>query len=132
MSAVAACWLAAAVLFLVVLLLVAGGLCRVGGAVSRAEETRGRVWDFEEEEWVDPPAEPGPKQMTPQQIADADDLELLYLSRAYDRAAAALDEGMERIFGQLGPPPADPALEAGLERLYDAVRDNANTPEGEA
>lgn len=106
MSAVTACWLIAAVLLLVGLLLLAGGLCRVGGMATRAEETRGRVWDFEEEEWVDPPvdSEPGPKQMTGRQIADADGLDLLYLSRAYD-------------------PATDPQWAARRARLLDAVRD---------
>ena len=97
------------------LLLLALGLCRAAGMASRAEETRGRVWDFEEEEWIDPPvdSEPGPKQMTGRQIADADGLDLLYLSRAYD-------------------PATDPQWAAGRARLLDAIRDErTNTTEGE-
>ncbi len=83
------------------------GLCRAAGRQAPAKETRGRVWDFDAEEWVAPPAdaEPGPKQMTPQQLEDADDLDLLYLSRAYD-------------------PADDPQWAAGRARLLDAIRDD--------
>lgn len=92
------------------------------------------VWDFDAEEWVElpPGVEPGPAQMTARDIAKADELELLYLSRAYDRASAAIDEGLTRLFEQLGPPPAcDPAWDAGMERLWDAVRDQQNQTKGE-
>lgn len=68
------------------------------------------VWDFDAEEWVElsPGVEPGPGQMTARDIAKADELELLYLSRAYD-----------------------PAWDAGRERLWDAVRDQQNQTKGE-
>jgi hypothetical protein len=87
------------------------GLCRAAGRPTPAKETRGlRVWDFDAEAWVDLPAgaRPGPGQMTSRQIEDADDLELLWLSRPYVRPA-------------------------GLERLWDAARDHhTNTPEGDS
>lgn len=92
------------------------GLCRATSREFPAREPLGRVWDFDTEEWVDPPAdgEPGPQQMTGRQIADADDLELLWLSRPYERAAV------------------DPSWASGLERLWDAARDeHTNTPEGD-
>lgn len=92
------------------------------------------VWDFEAEEWIElpPGVQPGSRQMTAWDLAEADELELLYLARAYDRAAAAIDEGMTQLFEELGPPPAfDPAWEAGRERLWDAVRDNQNQHKGD-
>lgn len=57
---------------------------------------------------------------------EVDDLELLYNLPAYN-PAAAIDDGPNELFEQLGPPPAsDPAWEAGLERLWDAARDEQN------
>lgn len=112
MSTETACWLIAAVLFLVGLLLLAGGLCRVGGMASRAEETRGRVWDTELGRWIRLPygVQPSPTQLTE---AEVDSL---------DRFQIALDD----LAG-------GPQWEAGRERLFDAVRDHrTNTTEGEA
>ncbi len=96
MSAMTACWLIAAVLFPGGLLLVLG-LCRVGGAVSRAEEARGK-----------PVHDVGP-----------DSLRLLEDLDAHLDAHAARLAG---LYERLGPP--DPEWDAGLERLYDAVRDH--------
>ena len=44
------------------------------------------VWDFAAEAWIDLPAgvQPGEGQMTARDLAEADPLELLYLSNAYD------------------------------------------------
>lgn len=55
---------------------------------------------------------------------EVDELELLYSLPDYDRASAAIDEGLSHLFEQLGPPPAcDPAWAAGMERLWNAIRD---------
>jgi hypothetical protein len=89
------------------LLLLALGLCRAAGRSYPAKETHGqRAWDFTTEDWVDFPAgtKPGPDQMTGPQIADADDLDLLYRSRPFD-------------------PATDPQWAAGRARLLDAIRD---------
>lgn len=96
MSATAACWLIAAVLFPGGVLLVLG-LCRAGGHASRAEEAR--------EETVH---DVGP-----------DALRLLQDLDAHLDAHAARLAG---LYERLGPP--DPAWDAGRERLYDAVRDH--------
>ncbi len=103
MSAMTACWIVAAVLFLGGLLL-ALGLCRVGSAASRAEEAREK-----------PVHNVGP-----------DSLRLLEDLDSHLDAHAARLAG---LYERLGPP--DPAWDAGLERLRDAVRDHTNTPEGE-
>ncbi|MDX3587314.1 hypothetical protein [Streptomyces europaeiscabiei] len=44
------------------------------------------VWDFAAEEWIElaPGVQPGERQMTARDIDAADQLELLYLSNAYD------------------------------------------------
>lgn len=48
---------------------------------------------------------------------------------AHERAESAREaEDLERIYSL---PVYDPAWEAGLERLWDAVRDHTNTPEGD-
>jgi len=63
--------------------------------------------------------------LSPEAAREVDDLELLYSLPDYDRATAAVDDGLTQIFEQLGPPPAyDPELDAGCERLWDAIRDD--------
>jgi hypothetical protein len=64
-----------------------------------------RVWDADAEQWVDipPGAVPGPGQMTSRDLAEADQLELLYRAPAYDAA-----------------------LDAGCDRLRQAIRDEQN------
>jgi hypothetical protein len=44
------------------------------------------VWDFAAEKWIDlpPGVKPGEGQMTARDVAEADELELLYLAPAYD------------------------------------------------
>ena len=103
MSTVTACWLIAAVLLPGGLLLTLG-LCRAASRASRAEEAR--------EETVH---DVGP-----------DALQLLQDLDAHLDAHAAQLAG---LYERLGPP--DPAWDAGLERLHDAVRDHTNTPEGD-
>lgn len=62
--------------------------------------------------------------LDPTAAREVDDLELLFSLPDYDRAAASVDDGLTDLFEQLGPPPAyDPAWEPGLERLWDAIRD---------
>jgi hypothetical protein len=71
-----------------------------------------RVWDAAAERWVDlpPGSVPGPGQMTAREITDADPLELLWLAPAYDAA-----------------------LDAGCDRLRQAIRDEqTNTTEGDS
>jgi hypothetical protein len=54
-----------------------------------------------------------------------DELELLWDLPAYDPAAAAIDEGLTRLFEELGPPPVpDPQLDAGCDRLWDAIHEH--------
>lgn len=49
---------------------------------------------------------------------------------AHERAESGREaEDLERIYAL---PAYDPAWEAGLERLWDAVRDHTNTPEGDS
>jgi hypothetical protein len=81
-----------------------------------------RVWDLATEKWVDLPygVKPAPGQVTSREITNGDPLELLYRSPAYDRAAAAIDEGLSRLFEELGPPPT---VEEGLAELRAAIRD---------
>lgn len=52
----------------------------------RPSEACVAVWDFAAEKWIDlpPGVKPGPGQMTARDVAEADPLELLYLSNAYD------------------------------------------------
>lgn len=68
-----------------------------------------RVWDAAAEQWVNlpPGIAPSPGQMTAQEIAEADPLELLWLAPEYD-----------------------PELDAGCDRLRQAIRDeqNGDTP----
>lgn len=80
------------------------------------------VWDTTTHRWVHlpPGVQPGPGQMTNRDIEEADQLELLWLSPAYDEAAAAVDEGLSRLFEELGPPPT---AEEGLAELRQAIRD---------
>ncbi|MDX3637771.1 hypothetical protein PV728_47880 [Streptomyces europaeiscabiei] len=68
---------------------------RVSAARRRVGLT---VWDFAAEEWIElaPGVQPGERQMTARDIDAADQLELLYLSNAYD---------------------------PGLDRLRQAIRD---------
>lgn len=68
--------------------------------------------------------------LSPEAAAEVDALEIQFAQPAYDRAAAAVDEGLADLFEQLGPPPHDPALGEGCERLWDAIRDT-NTTEGD-
>lgn len=104
MSAMTACWLIAAVLILVALLLLALGLCRVGGQASRAEEAR---------------------EETAHDVGP-DPLRLLQdLDTHLDTHAAQL----AGLYERLGPPAGE--WDAGLERLWDAVNDRTNTPEGD-
>jgi len=55
---------------------------------------------------------------------EVDDLELIYALPAYDRAAIAVDEGLTRLFEELGPPPGPDPMDDGCERLRDAIRDH--------
>jgi hypothetical protein len=93
MNATTVCWLTAAVLFPAGLLLLALGLCRVGGQASRAEEAR--------EETVHP--------VGPDSLRLLEDLD------------AHLDAHLAGLYERLGPP--DPQWDSGCERLWDAVRD---------
>ncbi|WP_119581519.1 hypothetical protein [Streptomyces europaeiscabiei] len=56
---------------------------RVAAARRRVGLT---VWDFAAEKWIElaPGVQPGERQMTARDIDAADQLELLYLSNAYD------------------------------------------------
>jgi hypothetical protein len=76
-------------------------LCRTRRP-AREQCAGARVWDTVAEAWVPlaPGAVPGPGQMTEREIAEADALELLYLAPAYDAE-----------------------LEAGFDRLRQAIRD---------
>ena len=61
-------------------------------------------------------------------LADHDECELILSLPDFGLAAAAIDEGLDRLFERLGPPPAyDPAWDAGCERLWDAIRDSQHT-----
>jgi hypothetical protein len=77
-------------------------LSRSRWPAERVSFTRRRVgltvWDFAAEKWIDlaPGVRPGDRQMTARDIDAADQLELLYLSNAYD---------------------------AGIDRLRQAIRD---------
>lgn len=105
MSTLTACLLVAAVLLPGGVLL-ALGLCRAAGTSSRAEEAR--------EETVH---DVGP-----------DALRLLEDLDAHLDAHAAQLAG---LYERLGPPASE--WDAGLERLWDAVRDeHTNTPEGDS
>ena len=66
-------------------------------------------------------------------LADHDECELILSLPEYGLTAGAIDEDLTRLFEQSGAPPiADPSWDAGLERLWDAVRDqHTNTPEGD-
>lgn len=77
----------------------------------REARERTTVWDAAAEKWVDipPGAVPGPGQMTVREITEADPLELLYRAPAYDAA-----------------------LDAGCDRLWDAVRDEQTKPSDSA
>lgn len=85
------------------------------------------VWDDRLTRWVTlpPGVQPGPHQYTDREVVALDQLELAWEGPAFGEAAASVDEGLARLFEQLGPPPAaDPSWDAGLERLWDAARDN--------
>lgn len=57
-------------------------------------------------------------------LGDHDECELILSLPEFGLAAAAIDEGLDRLFERLGPPPADdPVWDAGCERLWDAIRD---------
>lgn len=74
------------------------------------------VWDDNTLRWVTlpPGVRPGPGQHTDREVVALDQLELAWDAPAYVR------------------PVVDPARAAGLERLWDAARDeHTNTPEGE-
>lgn len=104
MSAETACWLIAFALLGAAFLTL--GLCRAAGRGSRAEEAR-------EETGHDV----GP-----------DPLRLLQDLDAHLDAHAAQLAG---LYERLGPP--GPERDAGLERLWDAVRDHrTNTTEGDS
>lgn len=55
---------------------------------------------------------------------EIDELELLYSLPAYDEAAAAISEGLTGLFEELGPPPSPDPMEAGRDRLRDAIRND--------
>jgi hypothetical protein len=74
------------------------------------------VWDDNLNRWITlpPGVKPGPGQYTDREVVSLDRLELAWDAPAYGETAA------------------DPAWAAGLERLWDAVRDHhTNTPEGD-
>lgn len=62
----------------------------------REARERTTVWDADAGKWVNlpPGIAPGPGQMTSRDIAEADPLELLWAAPAYD---AALDAGCDRL-----------------------------------
>lgn len=68
--------------------------------------------------------------LSPEAAAEVDALEIQFAQPAYDRAAAAVDQGLTQLFEQMGPPSHDPAPDEGCERLRDAIRDT-NTTEGD-
>ena len=106
-----ACWLIAAVLFLVGLLLLTLGLCRVSAGSAAVDESRSRVWDEELGRWIRLPygAKPGPGQLTEAEVRTLDQFQLV------------LDDLV-----------TGPQWDAGCTRLFDAVRDHrTNTPEGD-
>ncbi|MEU8756266.1 hypothetical protein AB0C88_37840 [Streptomyces chartreusis] len=61
---------------------------------------------------------------------EIDELELLYSLPAYDEAATAINDGLTQLFEELGPPPSPDPMEAGRDRLRDAIR-NDQTEEGQ-
>lgn len=74
------------------------------------------VWDDRLNRWITlpPGIKPGPHQYTDREVDALDQLELVWEAPAYVRAAV------------------DPSWAAGLERLWDAARDeHTNTPEGD-
>jgi len=74
------------------------------------------VWDDNVRRWITlpPGVKPGPGQYTDREVTSLDRLELAWDAPAYGETAV------------------DPAWAAGLERLWDAVRDHhTNTPEGD-
>jgi hypothetical protein len=105
MSTTTACWLIAAVLFLVGLLLLAFALCRVSAGSAAVDESRSRVWDTELGRWVRLPygTKPGPGQLTEAEVDARDRCQLL--------------------ISELDADPFDPRWDAGCERLWDAIRD---------
>ncbi|WP_405960759.1 hypothetical protein OG235_27730 [Streptomyces sp. NBC_00024] len=66
---------------------------RVAAARRRVGLT---VWDFAAEKWIElaPGVKPGDRQMTARDIDEADPLELLYLSNAYDPGIARLRQAI--------------------------------------
>jgi len=75
------------------------------------------VWDDHAHRWITlpPGVKPGPGQYTDREVVSLDRLELAWDAPAY------------------GETSVDPAWAAGLERLWDAVRDHhTNTTEGDS
>jgi len=75
------------VIVLVGLSLLFVGLCRTAASADRnAEAHQPRVWDNTAGEWVHVPSgtQPGAGQLTVDEVADADPLELLLEAPAYD------------------------------------------------
>lgn len=76
------------------------------------------VWDDHADRWITlpPGVKPGPSQYTDREVGALDQLELAWDAPAYVRPAVV-----------------DPSWAAGLERLWDAVRDeHTNTNEGDS
>lgn len=55
-------------------------------------------------------------------LADHDECELILSLPDFGLAAAAIDEGLDRLFERLGPPPA-------YDPVWDAIRDEQNKGE---
>lgn len=55
----------------------------------------------------------------------------LRLMQEMDRILDAHMARLEGLFEELGPPPTDPAWDAGRERLWDAIRDEHTNHQGD-
>lgn len=104
--------------------------CQIGHA-RRAESDKDRIVREARERTAGMvPAAPDNEEGT--RLDWADECALIYSMPDYERDAAAVEDGLSRLFEQLGPPPAyDPAWEPGLERLWDAVRDEHDHQRGD-
>lgn len=73
------------------------------------------VWDDHLNRWISlpPGVKPAPHQYTDREVVSLDELTLAWDAAPFN-------------------PADDPQWAAGRERLFDAVRDHTNTPEGDA